>query len=236
MKSASGRHTPPPGYELTCVEPGRKGYAAVIRVGSTTPTDSASRCRAKPIFPQTHGCLASGLSHGRIWRAGIRLYGTAEHPAALSDVTTSLIHARRPTSGRPTSAGGVFYEPARQGRRRINLWSGSGPRGGIARSDSSGSSMGKRAFYSLVLPSTKAARAVRRLFTTRSSLTAPFTFVMHLAQTMLQSFSLLTIRRGVSQTFVELAFLVPKVLTMLPPLAIAFPPLRGRRGGLGHSG
>ena len=105
MKSASGRHTPPPGYELTCVEPGRKGYAAVIRVGSTTPTDSASRCRAKPIFPQTHGCLAYGLSHGRIWRAGIRLYGTAEHPAALSDVTTSSIHARRPTSGRPTSAG-----------------------------------------------------------------------------------------------------------------------------------
>ena len=105
MKSASGRQTPPPGYELTCVEPGRKGYAAVIRVGSTTPTDSASRCRAKPIFPQTHGCLASGLSHGRIWRAGIRLYGTAEHPAALSDVTTSSIHARRPTSGRPTSAG-----------------------------------------------------------------------------------------------------------------------------------
>jgi len=105
MKSASGRQTPPPGYELTCVEPGRKGYAAVIRVGSTTPTDSASRCRAKPIFPQTHGCLAYGLSHGRIWRAGIRLYGTAEHPAALSDVTTSSIHARRPTSGRPTSAG-----------------------------------------------------------------------------------------------------------------------------------
>ena len=105
MKSASGRQTPPPGYELTCVEPGRKGYAAVIRVGSTTPTDSASRCRAKPIFPQTHGCLASGLSHGRIWRAGIRLYGTAEHPAALSDVTTSSIHARRPTSARPTSAG-----------------------------------------------------------------------------------------------------------------------------------
>ena len=148
-----------------------------------------------------------------------------------------IIDTRTPPDERASDlCRGVFYEPARQGRRRINLWSGSGPRGGIARSDSSGSSMGKRAFYSLVLPSTKAARAVRRLFTTRSSLTAPFTFVMHLAQTMLQSFSLLTIGRGVSQPFVELAFLVPKALTMLPPLAIAFPPLRGRRGGLGHSG
>jgi len=148
-----------------------------------------------------------------------------------------IIDTRTPPDERASDlCRGAFYGPARQGRRRINLWSGSGPRGGIARSDSSGSSMGKRAFYSLVLPSTKAARAVRRLFTTRSSLTAPFTFVMHLAQTMLQSFSLLTIGRGVSQPFVELAFLVPKALTMLPPLAIAFPPLRGRRGGLGHSG
>ena len=104
MKSASGRQTPPPGYELTCVEPGRKGYAAVIRVGSTTPTDSASRCRAKPNFPQTHGCLASGRSQDRIWRAGIRLYGTAA-PSRSFRCTTSSIQARRPTSARPTSAG-----------------------------------------------------------------------------------------------------------------------------------
>ena len=103
MKSASGRQTPPPGYELTCVEPGRKGYAAV-RVGSTTPTDSASRCRAKPNFPQTHGCLASGRSQDRIWRAGIRLYGTAA-PSRSFRCTTSSIQARRPTSARPTSAG-----------------------------------------------------------------------------------------------------------------------------------
>ena len=94
---------------------------------------------------------------------------------------------------------------------------------------------GKRAFYSLLLPSTKAARAVRRLFTTRSSLPAPFTFEMHFAQAMLQSFSLLTIRRRVGQTFVELAFLVPKALAMLPPLPIAFPLLRVRWGNLGYS-
>ena len=120
MKSASGRQTPPPGYELTCVEPGRKGYAAVIRVGSTTPTDSASRCRAKPIFPQTHGCLASGLSHDRIWRAGIRLYGTAAPSRSFR--CYDIIDTRTPPDERASDlCWGVFYEPARQGRRRINL-------------------------------------------------------------------------------------------------------------------
>jgi len=74
-----------------------------------------------------------------------------------------------------------------------------------------------------------------KLFEPYSSLSAPFPFVMHLAQPMLQSFSLLTIRRGVGQTFVELAFLVPKAITMLPPLPIVLPPLRGRWGSLGHS-
>ena len=235
MKSASGRQTPPPGYELTCVEPGRKGYAAVIRVGSTTPTDSASRCRAKPIFPQTHGCLASGLSHGRIWRAGIRLCGTAEHPAALSDVTTSSIHARRPTSGRPTSAGAYSMslpDKAAEG----SIFGQEAVRAVASRGQTPQGRAWETGFSIR-----SCSRAQRRCGPSeacyyRSSLTAPFTFVMHLAQTMLQSFSLLTIGRGVSQPFVELAFLVPKVLTMLPPLAIAFPPLRGRRGGLGHSG
>jgi hypothetical protein len=74
-----------------------------------------------------------------------------------------------------------------------------------------------------------------KLFEPYSSLPAPFPFVMHLAKPMLQSFSLLTIRRGVSQTFVELAFLVPKAVTMLPPLPIVLPPLRGRWSRLGHS-
>ena len=162
MKSASGRQTPPPGYELTCVEPGRKGYAAVIRVGSTTPTDSASRCRAKPIFPQTHGCLASGLSHGRIWRAGIRPYGTAEHPAALSDVRHHRYrHDARRVRVRPLRGRILRACPTRP--QKDQSWSGSVPRGGIARSDSSGSSMGNGLFYSLVLPSTKAVRAVRSL-------------------------------------------------------------------------
>jgi hypothetical protein len=58
---------------------------------------------------------------------------------------------------------------------------------------------------------------------------------MNLAQAMLQSFSLFTIGRGIGQAFVELSFLVPKALTMLPPLPIAFPPLRGRWGSLGYS-
>ena len=162
MKSASGRQTPPPGYELTCVEPGRKGYAAVIRVGSTTPTDSASRCRAKPIFPQTHGCLASGLSHGRIWRAGIRLYGTAGHPSRSFRCTTSSIQARRPTSGRPTSAGAYSMslpDKAAEGSILVGKRSARWHREvRLLRVEH-----GKRASYSLVLPSTKAARAVRSL-------------------------------------------------------------------------
>ena len=75
------------------------------------------------------------------------------------------------------------------------------------------------------------SRAAPRLLTIRSPIAAPLTFVMHLAQAMLQSFSVLTIRRRVGQTFVELVFLVPKALTVLPPLPIMFPPLRARRRG-----
>jgi hypothetical protein len=91
----------------------------------------------------------------------------------------------------------------------------------------------ERSFYPLAIPSTKAAPAVRRLFTTRSSLPAPLTFVMHLAQAILQSFSLLTIRRRVGQTFADLVFSVPKALAMLPPLSIVFPLLPRRRGNSG---
>jgi hypothetical protein len=92
-------------------------------------------------------------------------------------------------------------------------------------------------WYSSIWDRNHARRPLRawccpKLFEPYSSLPAPFPFVMDLAKSMLQSFSLLTIRRGVSQTLVELAFLVPKAITMLPPLPIVLPPLRG---SLGHS-
>src|SRR6516165_8540271 len=147
-----------------------------------------------------------------------------------------IIDTRTPPDERASDlCRGVFYEPARQGRRRINLG-----REAVRAVASRGQTPLGRA-WETGFSIRSCSRAQRRRGPSeacyyRSSLTAPFTFVMHLAQTMLQSFSLLTIGRGVSQPFVELAFLVPKALTMLPPLPIAFPPLRGRGGGLGHSG
>jgi hypothetical protein len=162
MKCASGRQTPPPGYELTCVEPGRKGYAAVIRVGSTTPTDSASRCRAKPNFPQTHGMFGIRPIPRQNMAGWYSSLWDCRAPSRSFRCTTSSIHARRPTSGRPTSAGAYSMslpDKAAEGSILVGKRSARWHREvRLLRVEH-----GKRAFYSLVLPNTKAVRAVRSL-------------------------------------------------------------------------
>jgi hypothetical protein len=63
-----------------------------------------------------------------------------------------------------------------------------------------------------------------------SAVPAPFTLVTHFAKSILQSFSLLAIRRSVGQAVANIVFSFPQALAMVPPLPIIFPLFRALRG------
>src|SRR5712672_4710928 len=105
MRSAYGRQTPPPDYELTCVEPGspmgellRRYWQPVCTSDELNDLPKKVRLlceelvvsrdkkgRVGALEPHCSTRLASRLSQDGIWRAGV-LYGPARHRTSLSDV------------------------------------------------------------------------------------------------------------------------------------------------------